>query len=303
MYRGINTIAEKNQRIKKYTQKKLHKIEKYAINSDVGQNLISVIYHSKIYSFLKDRINQFRTVKLIEEINNNPKPEHIAIIMDGNRRYARNKGLSPGSGHKFGRDKVEETLNWCFDLGIKNLTLYAFSKENFNRPSHEVKELMNLCRHELDKAINDSKIHKNKVKVKVIGHFKSLPKDIQKSAKYLMDKTKEYDNHILTIALAYSGREEIVNAIQSIAEDVRDEKIEIPEIDEKKVSSYLYTDGTPDPDLILRTSGEERISNFFLWQMAYSEFYFTDVYWPEFQKIDFLNAIHNYQQRKRRYGK
>jgi len=229
-------------------------------------------------------------------------PRHIAVIMDGNRRYAKEAGMSPKLGHHIGKEKIKDTLDWCLELGVKNLTLYAFSTENFKRSPDEIRELMNLCRHELEKAKKDSRIHKNKIKINVIGQFDSLPIDIQQSAQNIMDETKKYEDYTLTIALAYGGREEIINAIQHIAEDVKTEKLDIDTIDESIVSSYLYTNGLPDPDLILRTSGEERISNFLLWQVAYSEFYFSDVYWPAFEKKDFLRAIETFQQRKRRFG-
>jgi len=229
-------------------------------------------------------------------------PKHIAVIMDGNRRYAKEAGMNPKLGHHIGKEKIKDTLDWCLELGVRNLTLYAFSTENFKRSPDEIRELMNLCRNELEKAKKDSRIHKNKIKINVIGQFDSLPVDIQQSAQNIMEETKKYTNYTLTIALAYGGREEIINAIQHIAEDVKTEKLDIDTIDESIVSSYLYTNGLPDPDLILRTSGEERISNFLLWQVAYSEFYFSDVYWPAFEKKDFLQAIETFQQRKRRFG-
>ena len=222
--------------------------------------------------------------------------------MDGNRRFAKGLDLSPEAGHLFGRDKIKEVLEWCFDLNIKVLTVYAFSTDNFRRNNEEVQTLMTLCKEELDKALKDSRIHKNKVKVRVLGHLASLPKEIQQSAQYIMDETKDYDNYAFNIALAYGGREEILQAIQRIATDVKDDKIKIEDISESTVSSHLYTNGLPDPDLILRTSGEERISNFLLWQLAYSEFYFSDIYWPALQKRDFLKAIQTYQTRQRRYG-
>jgi len=229
-------------------------------------------------------------------------PKHIAVIMDGDRRYAKEAGMNPKLGHHIGKEKIKDTLDWCLELGVRNLTLYAFSTENFKRSPDEIRELMNLCRNELEKAKKDSRIHKNKIKINVIGQFDSLPVDIQQSAQNIMEETKKYTNYTLTIALAYGGREEIINAIQHIAEDVKTEKLDIDTIDESIVSSYLYTNGLPDPDLILRTSGEERISNFLLWQVAYSEFYFSDVYWPAFEKKDFLQAIETFQQRKRRFG-
>ena len=223
--------------------------------------------------------------------------------MDGNRRFAKNLELTPEVGHLFGRDKIEEVLDWCLELDIKVLTVYAFSTENFNRNESEVKTLMNLCKQELDRAVKDSRIHKNKVRVRIIGHLESLPKETRKSAKDIMDTTAKYGNYFFNIALAYGGREEIIHAIQQIAGDVKKDKLNIQDISQKTVSSYLYTNGLPDPDLILRTSGEERISNFLLWQLAYSELYFSDVFWPAFQKRDFLKAIRTYQKRKRRYGK
>jgi tritrans,polycis-undecaprenyl-diphosphate synthase [geranylgeranyl-diphosphate specific] len=262
-----------------------------------------MVFKSDIYNFILKKLNEFRNYKLIENIKQNPIPKHIAIIMDGNRRFARELGLKPNTGHLFGRDKIKEVLEWCFDLKIKNLTLYAFSTENFKRGSDEVKSLMDLCKEELNKAIEDSHIHKNKVKVNIIGHIESLPEEIIKSAKYIMDKTKNYKKYALNIALAYGGREEILQAIKNIASDVKNEKISIKDITKSRISSYLYTRDIPDPDLILRTSGEERISNFLLWQLAYSELYFSDVYWPAFQKRDFLKAIRTYQQRKRRFGR
>ena len=242
-------------------------------------------------------------MKLQEEVTKYPVPQHLAIIMDGNRRFAKNFGLTEEAGHLFGRDKLEEVLDWCFDLNIKVLTVYAFSLENFERSTQEVRTLMTLCQEELERAKKDSRIHKNKVRVRVIGHLDSLPNDIQQSAQQIMDMTEHYEKYQFNIALAYGGREEIVGAMKQIADDVVRGKVAIGDISETTMSSYLYTNGIPDPDLILRTSGEERISNFLLWQLAYSELYFSDVYWPALQKRDFLNAIRTYQQRKRRYGR
>ena len=262
-----------------------------------------MIYNSSPYAFFSKKIDDFRDFKLIEQVKENPVPKHVAIIMDGNRRFAKEFGLSPNSGHLFGRDKIEEVLEWCFELEIKNLTLYAFSTENFERDIEEVQTLMDLCKNELERALKDSRIHKNQVKIRVIGRLDLLPKEISESAQYVMDETKEYDKYSFNIALAYGGREEIIHAIQEIAIDVQEGKLNIEDIQEPIVSKYLYTNGIPDPDIILRTSGEERISNFLLWQLAYSELYFSDVYWPAFQKRDFLRAIRTCQQRKRRYGR
>jgi len=262
-----------------------------------------MIYNSEIYGHISKKLDEFKNYKLVDKIKKRPIPEHIAIIMDGNRRYAEKLGLSPNAGHIFGKDKLEEVLEWCFELDVKNLTVYAFSTENFQRDTGEVQTLMELCKNELDKATKNSTIHKNKVKIRVIGKLETLPENIVNSAEYIMNETKDYDNYSFNIALAYGGREEILNAIQKIASEVKKGSLDINDIKEPIISKYLYTNGIPDPDLILRTSGEERISNFLLWQLAYSELYFSDVYWPAFQKKDFLKAIETCQQRKRRYGK
>ncbi len=249
------------------------------------------------------KINEFLDYKLIEEIKQHPLPKHIAIIMDGNRRFAKELGLSWEAGHIFGKEKIEEVLDWCFDLGIRVLTIYAFSTENFKRSEKEVKTLMLLLKNELDKAKEDSRIHQNKVQIRILGRLNSLPQDIQQSAQTIMEMTKSYKTYHLNIALAYGGREEIIQAIQQMGSDIKKGKLKVKDISKKTVSSYLYTSGLPDPDLILRTSGEERISNFLLWQLAYSELYFSDVYWPALQKRHFLQAIRTYQHRKRRFGK
>ncbi len=278
-------------------------MEEYAIHSNVVRKITTMIYKSDVYNYITKKTNKFKDYKLIQQIKQHPVPKHIAIIMDGNRRFAKSFDLYPEAGHFFGRDKIEDVLEWCFELGIENLTLYAFSTENFSRSNNEVKALMDLCKNELERATKDSRIHKNKVRVRILGNLETLPEDIRSSAQYVVDETKDYDKHSLNIALAYGGREEIINAIQKIANDVKTGAIKIEDITELTVSKYLYTNGLPDPDIILRTSGEERMSNFLLWQLAYSELYFSDVFWPAFQKRDFLKAITTCQQRKRRFGK
>lgn len=289
--------------MKSLAGKKIDKLEEYALQSNIVRKLGTMIYNSAPYNHISKKIDEFRDIKLIENIKQNQVPEHVAIIMDGNRRFATELGLSPNVGHLFGRDKLEEVLEWCFELEIKNLTVYAFSTENFDRDIGEVQTLMDLCKEELKKASKDSRIHKNQVKIRVLGRLESLPEDISQSAQYVMDATKDYDKYSFNIAIAYGGREEIIQAIQKIAGDVKEGNLKIEDIKEPIVSKYLYTNGIPDPDIILRTSGEERISNFLLWQLAYSELYFSDVYWPAFQKRDFLKAIMTCQQRKRRFGK
>ncbi len=222
--------------------------------------------------------------------------------MDGNRRFAKQLGLNETEGHLKGKDKLEEILDWCLELGIEVLTVYAFSTENVNRETDQVEKLMELFQENFRKAADDPRVHEKNVRIRAIGSVEKLPEAVLESIRYAEERTKDYDKHHFNIAVAYGGREEIVHAIQSVAQDVREGKLEVEDIDEKAVTERLYTSDFPDPDLILRTSGEERISNFLIWQLAYSELYFTDVYWPGFRKIDFLRAIRSYQDRQRRYG-
>ncbi len=241
--------------------------------------------------------------KLIAEIKNGPIPKHIAIIMDGNRRSAQKLGLEPIMGHVMGKNKLEEVMEWCIELDIRILTVYAFSTENILRNPEEVKALMDLFKENFRKAADDERIKNNKIRIKAIGEIELLPAEVRESIKYAEEKTKDYDQYQYNVAIAYGGRQEIVSAIKEIAQQVKDGKMKVDDIDETTVSRNLFTGNLPDPDLILRTSGEERISNFLLWQLAYAELYFSDVYWPEFRKVDFMRAIRSYQRRKRRFGK
>jgi tritrans,polycis-undecaprenyl-diphosphate synthase [geranylgeranyl-diphosphate specific] len=300
---GGNIISSQKPTLRALAGKKIDEWEKYVIRSPTGKRILAAFYRSSFYSLFSMKVNEFRDDKLLEEIKQHPLPKHIAIIMDGNRRFAQELGFSWEAGHIFGKEKIEEVLDWCFDLKIRVLTVFAFSTENFKRSEQEVKTLMLLLKQELDQAREDSRIHKNKVRIRVLGRLDSLPKDIQQSAQSIMKMTRSYKTYHLNIALAYGGREEIIQAIQHMGRDIKKGKLKVKDISQKTVSSYLYTRGLPDPDLILRTSGEERISNFLLWQLAYSELYFCDVYWPALQRRDFLQAIRTYQQRKRRFGK
>ncbi len=241
--------------------------------------------------------------RLLKEVLQSPAPGHVAIIMDGNRRFAHDLGLAPAEGHKEGRNKLEEILNWVMEARVKILTVYAFSSENLNRTEQEIDELMKLFEESFYKAADDERVHKHQIRIRVLGMVEILPEAVRKAIKHAEEKTKNYDKYHLNLAIAYSGREEIIQAIKEIAGHVKSGKIDLEKIDEKMFSQYLYTKEFPDPDLILRTSGEVRVSNFLLWQLAYSELYFVDVYWPGFRKIDFLRAIRSYQQRARRYGK
>ncbi|MDH4122633.1 MAG: polyprenyl diphosphate synthase [Thermoplasmata archaeon] len=240
--------------------------------------------------------------RLTKQVRRGPIPKHVAVIMDGNRRFAEEMGLGTFEGHQAGKDKLEEMLNWCMEFDIKVLTVFAFSTENLLRDQGEVNYLMDMFEENFKNLAEDPRVHKYKIRVRGIGQRLMLPERIQKAIEYAEIKTKEYDRYFFNLAIAYGGREEILHAIKKIAERVKKGEMKIDDISEDTFSSMLYTKDLPDPDLILRTSGEERISNFLLWQLAYSEFYFTDVYWPGLRKIDFLRAIRSYQGRIRRYG-
>ncbi len=241
--------------------------------------------------------------KLLGIVKRGKIPEHIGIIMDGNRRFAREMGLDPVEGHRIGKNKLEEVLEWCRELGIKIVTVYAFSTENFRRSHNEIKKLMEMFVESLKKAADDERTHRYQMRIRVIGQTNLLPEEVRDAIRYAEEKTKNYNKFLLNVAIAYGGRQEIVNAIKKIATEVKEGKIDVDDIDEDTIRKHLYTGELPDPDLIFRTSGEERISNFLLWQSAYSELYFADVYWPTLRKIDFLRAIRAYQLRQRRFGR
>ncbi|MBR2254229.1 MAG: di-trans,poly-cis-decaprenylcistransferase [Candidatus Methanomethylophilaceae archaeon] len=231
-------------------------------------------------------------------------PNHLAIIMDGNRRYAREiMGAEPMEGHRLGKEKLDEVVHWCLDLNIKVLTVFAFSTENFNREAGEVDYLMELLARSMREFAEDEDVHSKHVAIRVIGDPEMLPPEVQEAMEYAYSRTKDYDDFHLNLAIAYGGRQDIANAMKKVAKDVLEGKLDIDDIDESVISRNISTFGLPDPDLVLRTSGEIRISNFLLWQMAYSELYFTDIYWPGFRYIDLLRAIRTYQQRKRRFGR
>jgi len=238
------------------------------------------------------------------QVKNGTKPEHIAIILDGNRRWASGKALNPWFGHEKGAEKVEQLLDWCLRLGVESITLYAFSTENFRRPRSEVEEIMRIAGEQFQKILTDERIRKNKVRVKVIGRVGLLPKALQQLITNVEKATQDYDEHFMNIALAYGGRAEIVDAARKIAEKVHGGELSPEKIDERVFESFLYTShmSKQDPDLIIRTSGEERLSGFLLWQSAYSELCFLDIYWPDFRLIDLLRVARTFQRRKRRFG-
>ena len=230
-------------------------------------------------------------------------PKHVAIIMDGNRRYARLQGnVDVVKGHELGADTLEKVLDWSIELGIEIITVYAFSTENFNRPKEEVEGLMKLFIYNFKRLVNHEKIHKNEVRVKVVGRTELLPDDVKEAIKEAEDASKHYNKRFFNLAIGYDGRLEIIDSFKKIIEQVQDGKISIDDVDEELVSKNLYTEGIDDPNLIIRTSGEERLSGFLLWQSSYSELYFCETLWPDLRKVDFLRAIRSYQARERRFG-
>ncbi|RLE80370.1 MAG: di-trans,poly-cis-decaprenylcistransferase [Thermoprotei archaeon] len=242
---------------------------------------------------------------LLKQIKSRSLPSHIAFILDGNRRWARERGLPPWYGHEQGARKAEDVLRWCLELGIKTVSLYVLSTENLKRSPEEVSHILTLAEKYMEKALNEELFDKYKVKVKALGKIDLLPITLRKKIKALEEKTSNYDKHYLNICIAYGGRSEIVDAVKRICADVIKGKLKLEDIDEDVVKRYLYTSHlpNPEPDLVIRTSGEARISNFLLYQIAYSELLFLDVYWPDFRKIDLLRAIRIYQKRSRRFGR
>lgn len=228
-------------------------------------------------------------------------PNHVAIIMDGNGRWAKQQGELRTFGHTSGVEAVREALTAAGEIGIKHLTLYAFSTENWNRPVEEVNALMDLLVSTIMNEIDS--LQENKVKLTAIGNISSLPDQCQNELLKGIEETAENDGVNLNLALSYSSRWEITKAFKEIAKDVELKNLRSDEINESIVSSYLTTGDLPDPELMIRTSGEKRVSNFMLWQIAYSELYFTDVLWPDFRKEDFYKAIIEFQNRERRFGK
>jgi tritrans,polycis-undecaprenyl-diphosphate synthase [geranylgeranyl-diphosphate specific] len=257
---------------------------------------------SKISRLISDAAYERYEKSLLKEVKSSPTPHHVAIIMDGNRRFALELGLDAERGHLEGKNKLEEVLGWCLELDIKILTVYAFSTENFARSSDEVKALMALFEKSFREVGDDERVHKHKIRVRVLGQRAVIPESVMKAIEYAEERTRSYTNYSFNVCMAYGGREEILSALRAVASKVKEGALAIEDIDEHVFTKHLYTADLPDPDLVLRTSGEERISNFLLWQLAYSELYFADVYWPGMRKIDFLRAIRSYQQRKRRHG-
>lgn len=236
-----------------------------------------------------------------EKLHTETLPKHIAIIMDGNGRWAKKQGLFRVAGHEKGSKSVNEVVEASREIGVKNLTLFAFSTENWNRPKQEVKTLMKLLVSSLKKELKT--LEKHDIKLTAIGCLDNLPDKARKELQEVMEKTAGNSSMILTLALSYGSREEITSTIKKIADKVKNNLIRLEDINETLINKHLYTQNLPDVDLLIRTSGEKRISNFLLWQIAYAELYFTDILWPDFRKEDLFEAIYDYQNRERRFGK
>ncbi|MDT0558903.1 isoprenyl transferase [Ichthyenterobacterium sp. W332] len=240
-------------------------------------------------------------MSLKEHIDKNRLPKHVAVIMDGNGRWAKKQGLLRVAGHETGTKAVRQTVEASAELGIKHLTLYAFSTENWKRPKLEVQTLMKLLVRSLKKEIKT--LQDNNIKLTAIGALNDLPQKAFNELQEVIDKTKNNTNMTLTLALSYGSREELVSVVKELTYKVKNNIISAESIDESIINKHLYTQDLPDVDLLIRTSGEQRISNFLLWQIAYAELYFTDILWPDFTKEDLYKALVNYQNRERRFGK
>ncbi len=245
--------------------------------------------------------------RLLKEVKGGPMPRHLGLILDGNRRYARMLGLAPTKGHEFGVKKAYEVLEWCLELGIRTVTVWVFSTDNFRRSPEEVEELMRLFVQEASRMAEDHRIHRHQVQVRVIGRREGFSQEVLEALERLESRTRHHQGMVLNIAMGYGGREEIVDAVKRLLLEAHEKGLSPKEVAEaltpEAIAGRLYTAGLPDPDFIVRTSGEIRLSGFLLWQSAYSEFYFADVLWPEFRKIDFLRALRSYQARERRFGR
>ena len=236
----------------------------------------------------------------INDIDKELMPQHIAIIMDGNRRWAKERGLDPRLGHKEGAETLERIATYANEIGLKYMTVYAFSTENWKRTKEEVGALMKLLELYLDKFLNRESLRN--IRIRLLGDVEGLNPSLRNRIYRIVEKSKDNTGLTLNIAFNYGGRDEIVRAVKKISEKVKDNEINIDDIDENMVSNNLYTQGEPEPDLLIRPGGEVRISNFLLWQLAYTEFLFVDKYWPDFSRKDLLEAIYTYEKRNRKFG-
>ncbi len=257
---------------------------------------INFLRYAGVYRFYENYLKN--------QISKSNPPVHIALILDGNRRWAKSKFIPEWMGHFAGANIVDDLLDWCVELDVKIITLYALSAENLTRPQPEVDRLFEIISSKLSELLDEPKIDNYRVHVKGLGDLSLLPTEIQEKIQKIETKTQDYDGLFFNLALAYGGRSEILEAVKNVATEVIDGSIEIDNITNEMVENHLSTShlSSPEPDLVIRTSGEERLSGFLLWQSAYSELVFLDVYWPDFRKIDLMRAIRTYQNRNRRYG-
>jgi len=283
--------------------RRIDSIAKWLLRFRVIAGPAKLVSNSRLaWSFIS-RIDRVRGRRQKERIANSSLPNHISIIMDGNRRFAWNRKLGTAVGHRYGKEKLREVMDWVLDLDIPYLTVYALSTENISsRDEEELDSLYDLYVTGFDEISEDPRIHAKQVKVRAAGRIEGLPQRVREAISRSEERTKDYSNFTFTVCLAYGGREEIVDAVKSLASDYKSDNLSLDEINTLEISNRLYDADIPDPDLVIRTSGEERVSNFLLWQIAYSELYFTDVHWPSFSKTDLYDAIETFQMRRRRYG-
>jgi len=283
--RGVDNVAKRLLRYRVFSVP-----ARFVSNSWLAWSLVS-------------RLDRVRARRKRDRVSGEDLPRHVSIIMDGNRRFAWSLSLGTEIGHRQGKEKLREVMDWVLELGIPYLTVYALSTENLSsRDSDELEALFDLYEAGLDEIAQDERIHSKGVKVRVVGRTEDLPDRVNRAIRNAQEMTSQYSNFTFTVCLAYGGREEIVDAVKGIAADHASGKLSMEGIDTSEISNRLYDAEIPDPDLVIRTSGEERVSNFLLWQIAYSELYFTDVHWPSFSKSDLYDAIETYQMRRRRYG-
>jgi len=295
-------VVERLRRLEEQVARRFDRVGERVLLAPSTSRVLQVLYENRLTHYVFDRLQRARARQYLEQVRHGPMPRHVGIIMDGNRRFAQRLGLDPAAGHVLGRDRLEDVLDWCLELQIRHLTVYAFSTENFQRAHDEVDVLMDLFEANFRKMADDERVHKHKIRVRVLGRVDLLPERVQAAARHAEERTRGYDQFFFQVAVAYGGREELLGAFRTIARKIKENGTKPEDITEEMISAHLYTNGLPDPDLILRTSGEERVSNFLLWQAAYSELYFADVYWPALTKKEFLKALRSYQLRQRRFG-
>ncbi len=271
--------------------------------------MTSIIYRAifRLKKFLKGLLTFTYQTRLLENVKKGEVPKHLGVIVDGNRRHAKRLGLPVTEGHKIGTETLHRFLDWCDELKIPVVTLWLFSTQNYSRSAEEVEALMQLIVQEVERMVNDEQMKAKEIKVKVIGRKELLPEEVRQGLEKLEARTAKRNGRLIQLAISYGGREEIVDAVKGYLEECELKGASLAEaragFSESELSKNLYNATVLDPDFVIRTSGEIRLSGFLLWQSAYSEFYFLDANWPAFRKIDFLRAIRSFQQRSRRFGK